>query len=543
MLMSKEERIDVIINEIKDIYIHLTEEEPTPDEEIKARDNLIKQFKDLRLLEAFNEYNQLINTIIEQLKEWDTLELWFEELKDLPDNIKRFLEITGLLETAKKEEKEESELSEEEETLKEESEQEKKLKRAVSDEMEKNVPGVDIEQIVAQVSEQFKGQINNLKDRIEHLQEELKSKEATTGDTEKQKSVRKIKPKRESKLPPPEIKIPAIKKPQKPPKVKVSSSHKAKETIEKEKKEKQKTQLEIETELNEEIIEENVEEKKDETPAQEEEEPSLEEKPIIPPTPTPDIDKESPEKDESFSTPPKKPKKDLGKPKVPSPPSSQKKDNEISKPPSPPEKKETIPEKPMAKEKSPSNNETKSKKPRITPVAIEEPIESERREKGAKPFVSEKPKVAEVEIKEEEPKREGNKELLSVFTPFGRKEKTAKPEEEKTKTKEVKEVQVRNDQQKILEESELGINQSESKDMVETSEDDLPTDKESLYQELIALEGKRYSLEKNFKDLEERYKNGSLSDAEYKQENDELKERLDSITSRITKIRRIVSSL
>jgi len=69
------------------------------------------------------------------------------------------------------------------------------------------------------------------------------------------------------------------------------------------------------------------------------------------------------------------------------------------------------------------------------------------------------------------------------------------------------------------------------------------TDKDTLYQELIALEGKRYSLERSFKDLEKGFNKGSLSNAEFKSQNNDLKAKMSEITSRINKIRRLISSL
>jgi len=75
------------------------------------------------------------------------------------------------------------------------------------------------------------------------------------------------------------------------------------------------------------------------------------------------------------------------------------------------------------------------------------------------------------------------------------------------------------------------------------TEEDLPKDKDTLYQELIALEGRRYSLEKNFKEIEKSYNMGSIDDFDYKSQSDDLKEKLDKITSRINRIRRIIASM
>ena len=75
-----------------------------------------------------------------------------------------------------------------------------------------------------------------------------------------------------------------------------------------------------------------------------------------------------------------------------------------------------------------------------------------------------------------------------------------------------------------------------------TSGEDISDNKDTLYQELIALEGRRYSLEKSFK-LDTLYNKGSIANSKYKDESDNLKSKLGEITSRIYKIRRIISSL
>jgi len=73
--------------------------------------------------------------------------------------------------------------------------------------------------------------------------------------------------------------------------------------------------------------------------------------------------------------------------------------------------------------------------------------------------------------------------------------------------------------------------------------DNLPDDKDVLYQELIALEGRRYSLERNFKDVEKNFNKGSISKADFKRQNNILKKQLNEIASRINNIRGIISSL
>jgi len=86
--MSEEEKFNSIIQEIKDIYLYLTKGEPTPDDEITAREKLINQIQTLKSVKTFNvEANlALFEETLNKLDNWDTLELWFLE-SELPENI------------------------------------------------------------------------------------------------------------------------------------------------------------------------------------------------------------------------------------------------------------------------------------------------------------------------------------------------------------------------------------------------------------------------------------------------------------------------
>jgi hypothetical protein len=84
---------------------------------------------------------------------------------------------------------------------------------------------------------------------------------------------------------------------------------------------------------------------------------------------------------------------------------------------------------------------------------------------------------------------------------------------------------------------------STAEEYTSDSTDELPKDKDSLYQELIALEGRRYSLEKTFKELERSFNGGSVADFEYKNRSEDLKNKQDEITSRINRIRRLIASM
>ena len=93
--------------------------------------------------------------------------------------------------------------------------------------------------------------------------------------------------------------------------------------------------------------------------------------------------------------------------------------------------------------------------------------------------------------------------LDEAFSTFPAKEKKKK-DEKKKKKEELAEIQETDAKAFVG----FGFTKPEitSDDESEKSiEEELPSDKDSLYQELIALEGKRYSLEKNYKDLEKSY--------------------------------------
>ncbi len=64
-----------------------------------------------------------------------------------------------------------------------------------------------------------------------------------------------------------------------------------------------------------------------------------------------------------------------------------------------------------------------------------------------------------------------------------------------------------------------------------------------MYQNLIALEGKRYSIEKTQKESEKRYKDGQIDDVAYKQEMDKITREMGKITSRINEIRKVIQGL
>ncbi len=164
-----EEIFNSVIQEIKSIFLFLTEEEPTPDDEIEAREKLIVLFKDLKKNNANREINDFIEDIIKDLENWDTLDLWFKEVDSLITGIKKIFEIVGY-------KKQPGPLTGDGTISGSQLEQGRSMQDA----------SAELLDIVAHVSEQFKGQIESLKDRIQALQEELDKKTELLEETKKE---------------------------------------------------------------------------------------------------------------------------------------------------------------------------------------------------------------------------------------------------------------------------------------------------------------------------------------------------------------------
>ncbi len=203
--MSAEEKSNSIIQEIKDIYLYLTQGEPTPDDEITAREKLIDKIQNLKTVNSFlvESNMSLLEETLDKLVNWDTLELWFVE-SELPDYLQKIISIT-------------SEVAE--------FRVEKEIKESPTARLHEDLEtaSFDIDQIVDKVSEQFKGEIDDLKQKIDILKIELEKKDESLREASQNKVIKKISPKKDVKLPPPKIKLPVFKKPDHPPQIKAPS--------------------------------------------------------------------------------------------------------------------------------------------------------------------------------------------------------------------------------------------------------------------------------------------------------------------------------
>jgi len=461
--MSDQGSYNSAFQEIKEIFTFLTEGQPTPDDEIEAKDKLIYQFNKLKSASNYSEEIKFIETILKKLDAWDTLDLWFSET-NLPKDIMNILNIPKMTDTPEEEKMTDI--------------------QKIPIEHTNGDSEFDLTDIFNKVSEQFKGEIDTLKGTIDHLKKELEKKEESVKPPKRKREVYKITPNPNAKLAPPVIKIPAIKKLVKPPKVKQESVLKTPT---------------MPVEENKDIFKEQL-------------------------TPIPVEPVEIPKTIE---------------------------DHELTPIPKKSPSIETV----VIEESNDRPLITERRK--ITSVMPKKPNELSASElTEPKPFLIEKPKISAVKIEEVESESivSSGSDLFKVFSSVGAKSSekpteitgfTEKPpkveekkkDEKKKKTKDMKEPTVM---------PFINFNERSEKtepDLEAPHLENLTDDKDALYQELIALEGRRYSLERNFKDVEKSYNKGSISEADFKRQNNILKKQLTEITSRINNIRRIISSL
>jgi len=210
-----------------------------------------------------------------------------------------------------------------------------------------------------------------------------------------------------------------------------------------------------------------------------------------------------------------------------------------------------MPEKPKKRSLVPEIIEVEtSEKEKKIPFTIKETKNVEEPKIIERPAITTKPKITSVsieEIEDEEIHSTGT-ELFNVFSSVGEKPSKKLPTLDDAFSSTPVKVKKKKKEEKSDTIPFVGFKASDSKISSYTEpepdiEEELPSDKDSLYQELIALEGKRYSLEKTFKELEKTYSTGSIDDSKYKKQGEELRGRLNGITSKINKIRRVISSL
>ncbi|MHA1192795.1 MAG: hypothetical protein ACTSP9_10930 [Promethearchaeota archaeon] len=488
--MTEEEKFEETLASIKEIFFSLTEKEPTPDEEIDAREQLIILFNGLTSYLSFPEQKDLIDVIKDKLEKWDTLDFWFTETT-IPDDIKVFLNFPDLPDVDQT-----SELTEIKDT------QKKNTQIKESGELSQTSSDLDVNDIVSEVSQRFKGEIDSLKDTINGLKKELDKKSETLNKISQKKKVQKITPKKTSRLAPPVIKIPVIKK----------------------------FKFPSESQIDESIP------------------------PILP------KEEQIASAMEEVKIPPKKIEVNNFTP-IPVKPEGMIVRNNKDLTPIPINK--AIKKKPeitttVIEETNdlPTITEKRNLIPIVSEIYSEPPEVVEKTEdKKIQPFSVDPPKIRSMSIEEEETDsiKSSGSDLFNVLSQVGDKQQVVPKKEQEpliiteTFLEEVKPIEVKEtkdfDKPQINSFVDFGKDNTENIPSQRENSEDLPVDKEDLYQELIALEGKRYAVEKGYKELEASYNKGSISDLHYKQKNDEIKTKMLQITARITTIRRLISSL
>ncbi|MBY9007394.1 MAG: hypothetical protein KGD63_11620 [Candidatus Lokiarchaeota archaeon] len=518
--MSENKKNDLLVEEIKDLFHFLTEKEPTPDDEIEGQKSFINKFKLLKNMNAFPEQQDRIDNIISKLEEWDTLDQWFIETS-IPEVINTLLKIkdTKIERVSIPEEIEAKSTNQPSD-------------ETVSDPSKGDSTNIVITEIVSQVSAQFKGEIDNLKETINNLKGELGKKEESIKKMEKKKKENKISPKKSSKLPPLTIKLPIVKKPSTQ-----ESKHRNKSE---DLKKNENLKISSLTPIPKDIPKQEKADNK-ELMIFEEEQIKTPDKKLTPiPQKNSDFDAQELDIIPELTTQPERP--------------TIQESPKINKP----EPLNTIENGDSSEDglvifddETPKQKNTPphiKKRSLITTMAMEEPLAKDKPKKDIEKQPEKTSHITHVEIEETdiERKKTTGTDLFGVFSPY-RDQKSKKKKNKKKKSSEDIHVLIPSEKQETKQEHQFQ-NQTYSDKSVSTSVkqaniEDLPKDKDSLYQELIALEGKRYSLEKDFKEYEIRYENGNINENKFKDQTLQLKMKLDEITSRITSIRRIISSL
>ncbi|TXT60443.1 MAG: hypothetical protein BAJALOKI1v1_1260002 [Promethearchaeota archaeon] len=603
--MSEEKKSASIVKEIKDLYYFLTEEEPTPDDEIEARKVLIEKLEELKQTQDYQDQISFIEEILQKLAKWDTLDHWFIETS-IPQDIKKLLEVEEDRSSSK------ASIQTDEEKNKAQEEEMGDGEMSV-EQTDSSTSPPDISDIISKVTEEFKGQISSLEEKINNLQQQLVKKDAKLSELEqkpqkesievekeltsspKRESEQKPKPqsKLKSRLPPLKVEIPKFEIPDKEQEKNKEEEPTKIKQVDSKKKIKKITVEDLKRDLfdhalqtDEMASEESLSLEGGKPP----EKPSLESLDIESSLEIEDASAVESEKsddiitqmkdilkeeistkraeieidDQELSEIPMKDTKAPDQSKTPSASSEQEFIEPI--PPPPPEKSKEITE-PSPEEKesdkintSQSNEEVESKqtakteskeipsdttkmKPSIS-IITEETISKNAQTEQVKKAKSMEP-FAQVEVQESTPKdaRSSASELYNVFSSITQKDEIDHKDRKDVKLKSMK--KSKSSSSTINEEStaESLVEENYIEEISQINVEELPRDKDLLYQELIALEGKRYSLEKTVNKLENRYEKGSIDELEFKNQVQKLQGGLKKITSRISELRGIIKSI
>ena len=171
-------------------------------------------------------------------------------------------------------------------------------------------------------------------------------------------------------------------------------------------------------------------------------------------------------------------------------------------------------------------------KSEIPPEPIEIPPGKDKKKKGEKKKgekKKEKPVKPSKKDEKKPSKKEGKKEVKKES------KKEVKKESKKDTKKKAPSPSIFVDLKQELETKEP--------DITTIDLGNLPKDKDSLYQDLIALEGKRYSLERSLKQLQSELEEKSVDKREFDNRSNDLRSKMKKISLSINTIRKNISKL
>jgi hypothetical protein len=533
------------IKRLRDVYNYLTEGEPSPDEEEESQREMITLLESLIMhipTENMEENLELLKTSLNQAKGWDTLEYWFKEKPDLVTNIKLILNRflirhvePGLEEKPAPQITTQNGVPDELST---------KLAAALDRAMKNLPPDADVTKVIQSVTSQVTESYNESKNTAQPkvglggvpIAEKSEVSEGSSSHSDPKiphnpnsitSTAARVKIRKEdimksvleqvknnisdssssSKLAAPKIIIPKVTKP------------------------KQKI-----IPYKEELVELSTTEQKQQ---------QLEAIPQIKPQETP---KKAPKlkvgafKKEktltakiktSASAQPQEPIR----PKVVVKPRIKTKVEEIKPPKSQPIV-EPKPEPPVKEQPQTKTAPPKPKKPKIKiqakPVSKskQKEIPKESESKSAIKFNVVKPTKTSVKDTQ-----------VDLFETFTKQEKKTKRRRSRKKSKEQKDSTPPSEEKQNLDASDAKESQMKG---VQFPEETIPyekMDKPQLYQELIALEGKKYAIEKSRKDFKAKHEKGLISDGNYAAQLDRFKFDLQYISKKINEIRNRIQAL
>jgi hypothetical protein len=518
----------------------LTEGEPSPDEEEDSQKEIITLLESLIMHippENMEENLELVKTTLGMAKEWDTLEFWFKEKPELVTNIKLILN-RFLIRHAEPEKKDTVPVVHNGAT----DALSEKL-RAALDRALKNLPeDADVTKVIqsvtSQVAESYTGVPSDSQPKIgfggvpissaekaepsegssSHTQPTMShSRESMTSTAARvkirkediMKSVleqvkNKINQEEPQKLSAPKIVIPKVTKPKQ--KIIPYKDETQKPTVAEQK------QQELES---------------------------------IPPLQPQERPKEAPKlKVGAFKKKKTKPKitthattvpQEPIKPKIVVKPSIQTKAVEVSPEPVPEQTPEIL--QPIPKQESVPESKPKPTKPKIKLQA--KPI-TKRKQKETKKETKDSAIKFNV-VKPTEPKVKDTQ--IDLFETFSKQEKKGRRRKGKKKPAKVEEKEIKSTEKQELQAPE---GKSSPMDGIEFPAETIPyekMDKTQLYQELIALEGKKYAIEKSRKDFRAKHEKGLISDGNYAAQLDRFKFDLQYISKKINEIRQRIQTL